>query len=318
MAGIRAARGNWIATLDADLQNDPADLVRLWRALPGHDAALGWRVQSTGRLVQTTHQLLGESATKQGVGPVHSRHGLLGPDLPAGDRLAIAGVQRHAPVFRLALVARGMPAGSSTRSSSTTVSRPVALPFLEPVVPGGHRPTRSDLVDAPATTLSDEPNAGSRRDNCQSTNRRLCPPYHGIRPHKALPGGLSRVEPDILADDWFLGPVAIYRAIPDTVGGFGKETRFRGTGGVLVAQLAGRHGTLGLCDFPTRPRDYHRARNGAFRLLAKPDVGGQGKGQTGSIWVRIGNRCSAAQQTNNCKYNDVINYYYINDIWPNS
>jgi len=44
MAGIRAARGNWIATLDADLQNDPADLIRLWRALPGHDAVLGWRV----------------------------------------------------------------------------------------------------------------------------------------------------------------------------------------------------------------------------------------------------------------------------------
>jgi dolichol-phosphate mannosyltransferase len=44
VAGIRAARGNWIATLDADLQNDPADLVRLWNALPGHDVALGWRV----------------------------------------------------------------------------------------------------------------------------------------------------------------------------------------------------------------------------------------------------------------------------------
>jgi len=43
VAGIRAARGNWIATLDADLQNDPADLVQLWIALPGHDAALGWR-----------------------------------------------------------------------------------------------------------------------------------------------------------------------------------------------------------------------------------------------------------------------------------
>ncbi len=44
-AGIRAARGDWIATLDADLQNDPADLVRLWEALPGHDAVLGWRVK---------------------------------------------------------------------------------------------------------------------------------------------------------------------------------------------------------------------------------------------------------------------------------
>lgn len=42
-AGFRAARGNWIATLDADLQNDPADLALLWRLLPGHDVALGWR-----------------------------------------------------------------------------------------------------------------------------------------------------------------------------------------------------------------------------------------------------------------------------------
>jgi dolichol-phosphate mannosyltransferase len=45
MTGIRAARGNWIATLDADLQNDPMDLRRLWRALPGHDGVLGWRVK---------------------------------------------------------------------------------------------------------------------------------------------------------------------------------------------------------------------------------------------------------------------------------
>ena len=45
MAGIRAASGHWIATLDADLQNDPVDLVRLWKALPGHDAVLGWRVK---------------------------------------------------------------------------------------------------------------------------------------------------------------------------------------------------------------------------------------------------------------------------------
>lgn len=41
--GFRAARGAWIATLDADLQNDPADLETLWRELPGYDAALGWR-----------------------------------------------------------------------------------------------------------------------------------------------------------------------------------------------------------------------------------------------------------------------------------
>jgi dolichol-phosphate mannosyltransferase len=45
VAGIRVARGKWIATLDADLQNDPADLPRLWEALDGgYDVALGWRV----------------------------------------------------------------------------------------------------------------------------------------------------------------------------------------------------------------------------------------------------------------------------------
>lgn len=42
-AGFRSAQGDWIAVLDADLQNHPADLAKLWDALPGHDAALGWR-----------------------------------------------------------------------------------------------------------------------------------------------------------------------------------------------------------------------------------------------------------------------------------
>jgi len=45
VAGFRAARGDWFATLDADLQNDPADLITLWNALPGYDVALGWRVR---------------------------------------------------------------------------------------------------------------------------------------------------------------------------------------------------------------------------------------------------------------------------------
>lgn len=44
-AGLRAARGDWVAILDADLQNPPAELVKLWDALPGHDVALGWRVK---------------------------------------------------------------------------------------------------------------------------------------------------------------------------------------------------------------------------------------------------------------------------------
>jgi glycosyltransferase involved in cell wall biosynthesis len=45
LAGFHEARGQWVAILDADLQNDPADLARLWDALPGYDAGLGWRVK---------------------------------------------------------------------------------------------------------------------------------------------------------------------------------------------------------------------------------------------------------------------------------
>ncbi|TZF89660.1 glycosyltransferase family 2 protein [Cognatilysobacter lacus] len=47
--GVRAARGAWIATLDGDGQNDPADIPNLLqkRAASAHDVKLfaGWRVQ---------------------------------------------------------------------------------------------------------------------------------------------------------------------------------------------------------------------------------------------------------------------------------
>ncbi len=51
-AGIRAARAPLVATLDADLQNDPADLPALIAALPGHDAVVGWRMRRQDTLVR--------------------------------------------------------------------------------------------------------------------------------------------------------------------------------------------------------------------------------------------------------------------------
>jgi dolichol-phosphate mannosyltransferase len=42
-AGLRDARGEVLCTIDADLQNDPADLPRLLAALGSADAACGWR-----------------------------------------------------------------------------------------------------------------------------------------------------------------------------------------------------------------------------------------------------------------------------------
>ena len=43
IAGFRVACGAWVGVLDADLQNPPEDLAKLWACLPGFDAALGWR-----------------------------------------------------------------------------------------------------------------------------------------------------------------------------------------------------------------------------------------------------------------------------------
>jgi len=42
-AGFKAARGRWVVTLDADLQNDPRDIPALLEQLDVHDAAVGYR-----------------------------------------------------------------------------------------------------------------------------------------------------------------------------------------------------------------------------------------------------------------------------------
>lgn len=44
-AGFRAARGRYVVTLDADLQNDPHDIPMLLSYLTDWDAATGWRVR---------------------------------------------------------------------------------------------------------------------------------------------------------------------------------------------------------------------------------------------------------------------------------
>jgi glycosyltransferase involved in cell wall biosynthesis len=43
-AGLRAARGRWVVTMDADLQNDPHDIPTLLGHLDRWDVVTGWRV----------------------------------------------------------------------------------------------------------------------------------------------------------------------------------------------------------------------------------------------------------------------------------
>jgi glycosyltransferase involved in cell wall biosynthesis len=47
-AGMQTSRGRYIATLDADLQNDPKDLPAMMKALSDFDCVCGTRVESRG------------------------------------------------------------------------------------------------------------------------------------------------------------------------------------------------------------------------------------------------------------------------------
>ena len=51
-AGVHFACGTLIATIDADLQNDPADLIALLDALGDNDAVVGYRVQRRDNVVR--------------------------------------------------------------------------------------------------------------------------------------------------------------------------------------------------------------------------------------------------------------------------
>ena len=60
-AGIRAARAPVVATMDADLQNDPGDLPAMLDKLPGHDAVVGWRMQRHDNFVRRASSKIANS-----------------------------------------------------------------------------------------------------------------------------------------------------------------------------------------------------------------------------------------------------------------
>lgn len=60
-AGIQASRAPMIATLDADLQNDPADLPRMIELLGDHHAVVGYRVKRNDNFVRRASSRIANS-----------------------------------------------------------------------------------------------------------------------------------------------------------------------------------------------------------------------------------------------------------------
>jgi glycosyltransferase involved in cell wall biosynthesis len=67
--GFRMARGEWVATLDADLQDDPAELPKLIDALvQGNDLVSGWKQDRQDPITKTLPSLLFNAVTSMVAG----------------------------------------------------------------------------------------------------------------------------------------------------------------------------------------------------------------------------------------------------------
>jgi len=120
LTGVMAARGGWIATLDGDGQNDPADIPRLWRlacAAPSNPPVLiaghrekrqdSWSKRAASRIANAIRaKLLGDATPDTGCGLKLFPRALF-LELPAFDHmhrflpalvLRAGGVVRSVPV----------------------------------------------------------------------------------------------------------------------------------------------------------------------------------------------------------------------------
>ncbi len=67
-AGLQAAKGEIIATLDADLQNPPEEIPRLLSLLPGHDMVTGFRAQRQDSPVKKASSLIANNIRRAVLG----------------------------------------------------------------------------------------------------------------------------------------------------------------------------------------------------------------------------------------------------------
>ena len=98
-AGFRHARGELIATLDGDLQYDPADLALLLPLIKDYDLVCGRRRQRLDTLIRRLSSRLAYLARNVVLRDGIHDSGLFPEDLPAAGRRTHSAVPQHAPVF---------------------------------------------------------------------------------------------------------------------------------------------------------------------------------------------------------------------------
>ena len=168
-AGFQEARGDWVGLLDADLQNDPADLAKLWEAFPvmtrcwggGSSAKMSGRSGSSavGRTEFAT-----EFSAKPSRIPV-ARCGFF------RERSHFACRCSTAPsVLWTALDPRRLRTRAGSGQSPTATPRQVALQHLESVNQGDRQPFGSGLAFKEALAVSIALNA-RRRDAARAVDQ---------------------------------------------------------------------------------------------------------------------------------------------------
>ncbi|MBO8127502.1 MAG: glycosyltransferase family 2 protein [Firmicutes bacterium] len=58
-AGFKLAKGKYVITMDADLQNDPADIPKLLEKIKEYDVVIGWRTQRNDSWVKKISSKIG-------------------------------------------------------------------------------------------------------------------------------------------------------------------------------------------------------------------------------------------------------------------
>ena len=238
-------------------------------ALPGHDAALGWRVKRqdvwSKRVIsrwanRVRNAVLGQSIRDTGCSV---------RIFPREVALAAAGVPRRAPVLGPAAASRGMPDRPGAGQPPAEAARPLALQPLEPVDPGGRRPARRRLADAAGRS--------GTRWSAAARARRPSRRDPRSRPAAASAGGeRCRVRCTDLDFGWRSASWArrsSQRGSWCSGSPRRSSAQLGGAGGVLVAQPAGGLTLLSYAASTARPGDHRRPGDGAVRLHAEPDAG---------------------------------------------